>query len=69
MQRFFLATIMGGRLPPNGILEPGPWDSSRLHWWPEDHLDLALRTIREQKVRTTEELEAAMKERIRVAPT
>ena len=47
----------------------GLWSSSRLHWWPEDHLDLILGTTRERKVRTREELEAAMKEPMKVAPT
>ncbi len=37
ISRFFLATILGGRLHPNGIPEWGPWEASRLHWWPEDH--------------------------------
>ncbi len=67
--RFFLATILGGCLHPNGIPEWGPWESSCLYWWPEDHLDLILSTTREQKVRTVEELEAAIKEPMRVAPT
>ncbi len=66
---FFLATILGGRLHPNGIPEWGPWDSSRLHWWPEDHLDLVLSTTGERKVQTTEELHAVMNEPMRVAPT
>ncbi len=52
--RFFLATILGGRLHPNGIPEWGLWEASRLRWWPEDHLDLVLTTTRERKVRTTE---------------
>lgn len=37
--RFFLATVMGGRLHPNGIPDWGPWEASRLHWWSEGHLD------------------------------
>jgi hypothetical protein len=32
--RFFSATILGGRLHPDGIPEWGPWEASRLHWWP-----------------------------------
>ncbi len=66
---FFLATILGGRLHPNGMPEWGPWDSSRLHWWPQDHLDLVLPTTEERKVQTTEELDAVMKEPMRAAPT
>ena len=68
--RFFLATILGGgRLHPNGAPEWGPWEASRLHWWPEDQPDLVLTTIRERKVRTQEELEAAIMEPMAVAPT
>ncbi len=67
--RFFSATILGGRLHPDGVPDWGPWESSRLHWWPEDHLDLILSTTRERKVRSTEELEAAMKQPMKVAPT
>jgi hypothetical protein len=64
--RFFLTPILGGRLQLDGIPEWGPWEASRLHWWPEDHLDLVLTTTAERKVRTTEELEAAIKEPVMV---
>jgi hypothetical protein len=67
--RFFLAAVLGGRLHPDGIPEWGSWDSSRLHWWSEDHPNLILTITRERKVRTAEELEAAMKEPMGVAPT
>ncbi len=68
--RFFLATILGGRLHPNGIPEWGPWEASRLHWWPEDHLDLILvKGEYGEKVRTLEELDAVIKVPTRVAPT
>ncbi len=40
----------------------GTLKAARLHWWPEDHLDKILTTTRERKIRSTEELEAAMKE-------
>ena len=40
-----------------------------MHRWPEDHLDLILTTTGERKVRTVEELEAAIREPMRVAPT
>jgi hypothetical protein len=67
--RFFLATILAGRLHVDGILELGPWQASRLQRRLEDHLDLVLSTSRKRKVRTTEELDAAMKEPMSVAPT
>jgi hypothetical protein len=63
--RYFLATVLWGRLHPNGIPQWGPWDSSRLHWWTEDYLTL----LRDRKVRTAEKLEAVMKEPMGVAPT
>lgn len=46
----------------------GTLEAARLHWWAEDHLDKVL-TTRERKVRTLEELEAAMKEPMTVAAT
>jgi hypothetical protein len=67
--RYFLASVLGGRLHPNGIPEWGPWEAACLHWWPEDRLDMILATTRERKVRTIEELDVAMKEPMNVAPT
>ena len=66
MNRFFPATVMGGRLHVPGVPEWGPWDSARLDWWPEDKLDLILRGDYGTKVRTFEELEAALKATRRV---
>ena len=40
-----------------------------MHWWPEDHLDLILLMTGDWKVGTGEELEAALKEPMQVAPT
>ena len=65
----FENAIFGGRPHVDGIPEWRPWEASRLHWWPEDHLDLILSTTRDRKVRTPEELDAAIKEPMRVAPT
>ncbi len=67
--RFFAATILAGRLHPDGVPDWGPWEAERLHWWTEDHLDVVLTTTGERKVRTTEERKAAIKEPMRVAPT
>jgi hypothetical protein len=61
--------MMGGRLHPNGIPHWAPWEALRLHWWPEDHLDPVLTTTRERQIRTAEEIEAAIQEPMRVAPT
>jgi hypothetical protein len=46
----------------------GPWEASHLHWWSEDRLDRVLTTTGTRKVRTAEELEAAIKEPMTVAP-
>ncbi len=67
--RFFLATILGGRLHPDGIPDWGPGMPRACIGGPEDLLDLILPTTGERKVRTTEELEAAIKEPRGVAPT
>lgn len=54
----------------SGIVEWTPWDSSRLDWWPEDHLDPILAGgAYGVKVRTREELEAALRAPAGVAPT
>jgi len=67
--RFFLATILGGRLHPDDVPDWGPWESSRLHCWTEDHLDLILGTTRERRLRTKEEVSAEVREPKGVAPT
>ena len=70
MNRFFSATVMGGRLHVTGVPEWGPWDSAGLDWWPEDKLDLILAGgTYGEKVRTLEELEAALKAPMKVVPT
>lgn len=54
----------------SGIVEWQPWDSSRLDWWDEDKLDPILAGgAYGVKVRTAEELEAALKAPAGVAPT
>ena len=66
--RFFPATVMGGRL--HVFTGEGPWESSRLDWWREDELDLILAGGRYgEKVRTREKLEAVLRAPTKVAPT
>jgi hypothetical protein len=61
--RFFPATILGGRLHVRGIPDWGPWDPARLEWDDEAYVDILLSTRQaDRKVRTREELEAVMKE-------
>ena len=67
--RFFPATIMGGRLHVTGAGEGRPWDSSQLDWWREDELDLILaKGEYGEKIRTPEELETVLRPPITVAP-
>ena len=66
--RYFPATVMAGRLYV--LAEGRPWDSSQLDWWREDELDLILaKGTYGVKVRTLEELEAALKVPAGVVPT
>lgn len=68
--RFFSATVMGGRLHVSGITEWNPWDSSRLDWWQEDQLDpILVGGAYGVKIRTLEELEAALRAPVGIAPT
>jgi hypothetical protein len=66
---FFATTVLGRRLHVEGVPKWGPWEASRLHWVPEDHVDLVIQTRGERKVRNVEEFEAAIKEPMTVAPT
>lgn len=66
--RYFLATVVGGRLHVS--TGEGPWDSSRFDWWGEDELDLILAGGRYgEEVRTREELEAVVRAPVGVAST
>jgi hypothetical protein len=65
--RFFPATVMGGRLHVS--TGDSPWDLSRFDWWREDELDLILSKGYGEKIRTLEELEAALRAPMKVAPT
>ncbi len=68
--RYFPATILGGRLHVRGIPDRGPWNPLRLEWDDEEFVDILLSTRQaDRKVRIREELEAVMKEPKNVAPT
>ncbi len=68
--RYFPATILGGRLHVRGLPDWGPWNPTRLEWDNEAFVDILLSTKQaDRKVRTREELEAIMKEPRNVAPT
>lgn len=68
MNRFFPATILGGRLHVSTA--EGPWDSSRSDWWREDELDLILaKGSYGEKVSSLEALKAVLRAPTGVAPT
>jgi hypothetical protein len=68
--RFFSATILGGRLDVRGIPDRGPWDSSRFEYYTESYISPGLvGAAGDRKVRTTDELEAAIMEPMTVAST
>ena len=67
--RYFPATILGGRLHVRGIPDWGPWNPSRLEWEPEEYVEIMIETMRARKLRTLKELEAIMKEPRGPAPT
>jgi hypothetical protein len=68
--RFFSATVLGGRLYVRDIPDRGPWDSSRLEYFTEAYIDPGLvAAAGDRVVRTLEELEAAITEPRKDAPT
>jgi len=67
--RYFPATILGGRLHVRGIPDWGQWNPSHLECENEAFVDILVSTRQaDRKIRTREELEAVMKEPKR-APT
>jgi len=68
--RFFSGTILAGRLHVRDIPDRGPWDSSRIEYFTESYIDPGLVGVAgDRKARTFEELDAAIKEPMRLAPT
>ena len=68
--RFFSATILGGRLHVRDIPDRGPSDSSHIEYFTESFIDPGLDGwAGDRKVGTTRELEAAIEEPMKVAPT
>ncbi|HKV44484.1 MAG TPA: arsenate reductase ArsC [bacterium] len=66
--RFFAATILGGRLHVTGVPDWGPWDSSRIDRFPEEQIVIVPETG-DRLVRTREELETIIIAPTGVAPT
>ena len=68
--RYFPATILGGRLHVRGLPDRGLWNPSRLEWADEEFVDFLLsKDPVHRKARTREEIEAVMKEPRGVSPT
>src|ERR1700730_10383073 len=68
--RFFSATILGGRLHVRDIPDRGPSDSSHIEYLTESYIDPGLDGwAGDRKVGTTKELEAAIEEPMKLAPT
>lgn len=63
-ERFFATILLRQAIHVKGIPAWGPWDSTRLSWAPENYLRKAGDPI----VRTSAELEAAVKEPVGDAP-
>ncbi len=68
--RFFPATILGGRLHIRGLPDWGSWNPAKLEWHDREFVEFLLGTDPiYRKARTREELEAVMKEPRGVSPT
>jgi len=68
--RFFSATAMGGRLYVQGISDRSPWDPKQLFYMDESIVDMiANRGTADRKVRTSDELHAAILVSERGLPT
>jgi len=68
--RYFPATILGGRLHVHGLPDWGSWNPTRLEWADEEFVDMFVGADPiHRKARTREELEAIMKEPRGVSPT
>lgn len=68
--RYFSATVMGGRLYVQGIPAPGPWDAKHLSWWSERQVELVFQPlVGDRKVETLKALEEAVRASERGLPT
>lgn len=61
MARFISAVVFAGRLHVGGVPDRGPWDARALLHWEEAQVNAILNErIGDRKVRTPEELRAAV---------
>jgi hypothetical protein len=68
--RFFPTTLLGGFLHVRGIPDWGPWNDGRIEYTQESFVDAILRPgTGDRKVRTLEELQAALAEPRGSAPS
>ncbi len=56
--RFFSATILGGRLHVQGVPDWGPWNSNRIDRFPENQV-VIVPEVGDRMIRTREELETS----------
>jgi len=70
-ERYLSAVAMGGRLYVQNLSDQDPsWESRRLAWLPEQHVDLIFQPLAgERKVKTVEELGEAVRASERGLPT
>ena len=66
--RFFSATILGGRLHVQGVPDWGPWNSSRIDHFPENQI-VIVPEVGDRMVWTREELETIIREPTGATPT
>jgi len=67
---YFAAVLLEGNLHIPGVPERGPWDFSRLRWLTEQELDAVLvPAAGDRRIRTRAELNTALTEPKRPAPT
>jgi len=68
--RYFPATILGGRLHVRGLPDWGSWNRAKLEWADEKYVGMFVGVDPIYRIaRTREELEAVMREPRSVSPT
>ena len=60
--RWFPATVLGGRLYIDGFGERGPWDTKRLAFQDEVTVEILVTRVGHRRVRTSEELQEVLLE-------
>jgi len=66
--RFFSATVLGGRLHVRGVPGWGSWNSNRIDCFPQNQI-VIVPEVGDRMIRTREELETIMREPTGATPT